>query len=157
MTDIDAAVWWADGSLHVIDQTKLPHEVHVVRIDTIGALVDAIRRLAVRGAPALGAAGALGVVVALDQAAREGWDDDRLAREVGVLRAARPTAVNLAWAVDQVVPFVPRGRDAVLERASELVDADRRGNHDMSRHGADWLAARTGARRLRLLTHCNTG
>jgi methylthioribose-1-phosphate isomerase len=157
VTDIDAAVWWDDGALHLIDQTKLPHEVHVIRIDTVGALVDAIRRLAVRGAPALGAAGALGVVVALDQAAREGWDDDRRAHEIDVLRDARPTAVNLAWAVNQVLPLAPRGRDAVLERATAMVEADRRGNHAMARHGADWFVARTGTRPLRLLTHCNTG
>jgi methylthioribose-1-phosphate isomerase len=157
VTDIDAAVWWDDGALHLIDQTKLPHEVQVIRIDTVGALVDAIRRLAVRGAPALGAAGALGVVVALDQGAREGWDDDRLAYEIGVLRDARPTAVNLTWAVDQVLPLTPHGRDAVLERATALVEADRRGNRAMARHGADWLVARNGTRRLRLLTHCNTG
>jgi methylthioribose-1-phosphate isomerase len=154
---IDAAVWWDDGALHVVDQTALPHEVRVLRVDTVGALVDAIRRLAVRGAPALGAAGALGVVVALDQAAREGWDDDRLAREVDALRRARPTAVNLAWAVDQVVPLAPQGRDAVLERATALVVADREGNRAMARHGADWLVARTGTQSLRLLTHCNTG
>jgi methylthioribose-1-phosphate isomerase len=157
VTDIDAAVWWDDDALHLVDQTKLPREVHVVRIDTVDALVDSIRRLAVRGAPALGAAGALGVVVALDQAARESWDDDRLAREIGALRDARPTAVNLAWAVDQVVPLVPKGRDAVLDGASALVDADRRGNRAMARNGADWLAARTGDRPVRVLTHCNTG
>jgi len=157
VTDIDAAVWWDDDALHLVDQTGLPHDVHVLRVDTVGALVDAIRRLAVRGAPALGAAGALGVVVALDQAAREGWDDDRLAHEIAAVRDARPTAVNLAWAVDQVLPLVPHGRDTVLAHANALVDADRRGNHEMARHGADWLVARSGARRLRLLTHCNTG
>ena len=157
MTDIDAAVWWDADALHLIDQTELPHEVHVVRVDTVGELVDAIGRLAVRGAPALGAAGAFGVVVALDQAAREGWDDVRLAHQIAALREARPTAVNLAWAVDQVLPLVAQGRDVVLEHATALVDADRRGNHEMARHGADWLAARSGARPLRLLTHCNTG
>ena len=157
VTNIDAAVWWADGALHLVDQTELPHEVRVLRVDTVGALVDAIQRLAVRGAPALGAAGALGVVVALDQAAREGWDDHRLAHEIGALRGARPTAVNLAWAVDEVVLLLPHGRDAVLDRASALVDADRRGNRAMARHGADWFVARTGTRPLRLLTHCNTG
>ena len=157
MTDIDAAVWWNDGALHLVDQTALPHHVRVVRVDTVGALIDAIRRLAVRGAPALGAAGAFGVVVALDEASRAGWDDDRFAYEIDALRGARPTAVNLAWAVDRVVPLVPQGRDAVLEAALALVDADRRGNHAMARHGADWLAARAGHRPLRLLTHCNTG
>jgi methylthioribose-1-phosphate isomerase len=140
-----------------VDQTRLPGEVQVLRVDTVDALVDAIHRLAVRGAPALGAAGALGVVVALDQGARDEWDEERLTAEIRALRDSRPTAVNLAWAIDQVLPLVPRGRDAVLERASALVEADRRGNRAMGRHGADWLVARTGGRPLRLLTHCNTG
>ncbi|HEY7105815.1 MAG TPA: S-methyl-5-thioribose-1-phosphate isomerase [Acidimicrobiia bacterium] len=153
-----AAITWSDGGLTLIDQTVLPDEVRVVRIDRVDALVDAIRRLAVRGAPALGAAGALGVVVALDQAARESWSTVELDEAIAVLRNARPTAVNLAWGVDQVAPLVSSGREAVLARALALVEADEAGNRSMGRLGADWLLARLGdPRRLRLLTHCNTG
>jgi methylthioribose-1-phosphate isomerase len=157
MTGVDGAVAWSDGALHLVDQTLLPDEVRVLRIDTVDALIDAIRRLAVRGAPALGAVGALGVVVALDQAERDGWDDSRLAHAIETLRRARPTAVNLAWGVDEVASLLPEGREAVLARARAIVDADRRGNRTMARLGADWLEAQLGARPLRVLTHCNTG
>ncbi len=151
------AVAWVDDGLRLLDQTQLPHEVRVLDVDTVDDLVDAIRRLAVRGAPALGAAGALGVVVAMDEAAREGWDDQRRDERIAALRSARPTAVNLAWAVDQVAPLVGAGRAAVLARALAILEADRTGNHEIGRRGADWLVARLGARPLRLLTHCNTG
>jgi methylthioribose-1-phosphate isomerase len=156
-TGFDGAVAWIDGSLHLVDQTRLPDELHVLRIATVDELTDAIGRLAVRGAPALGAAGALGVVVAIDEAAREGWDEARRDDSINALRAARPTAANLAWGVDQVAPLVAAGRDAVLARALAIVDADRRGNRAMGHRGADWLSARLGARPLRLLTHCNAG
>jgi methylthioribose-1-phosphate isomerase len=156
-TEFDGAVGWIDDGLHLVDQTRLPDELHVLRITTVDELIDAIGRLAVRGAPALGAAGALGVVVAIDEAAREGWDEARRDAAIDALRAARPTAVNLVWGVDQVAPLVDAGREAVLARALAIVDADRRGNRAMGRRGADWLSARLGARPLRILTHCNTG
>jgi methylthioribose-1-phosphate isomerase len=151
------AVAWVDDRIHLLDQTRLPHEVRVLEISSVAELVDAIQRLAVRGAPALGAAGALGVVVAIDEAAREGWDTHRREQCFDVLRAARPTAVNLQWAVDQVAAFATAGRGAALERALAIIDADRRGNREMGRRGADWLVARLGARPLRVLTHCNAG
>ena len=157
MNGLDGALAWSEHGLELIDQTKLPHDVQILHIESMDQLRDAIDRLAVRGAPALGAVGALGVVVALDQAAREGWADDRLARELEALRTARPTAVNLAWGVDQVRPLVPQGRAAVLAAALVIVDADQRGNREMGRRGADFLEACLPTRPLRLLTHCNSG
>jgi methylthioribose-1-phosphate isomerase len=97
------------------------------------------------------------VVVAIDEAAREGWGERRRDERIAALRSARPTAVNLAWGVDQVAPLVAAGRAAALARALAIVDADRAGNHEIGRRGADWLVARLGARPLRLLTHCNAG
>ncbi|HXY92194.1 MAG TPA: S-methyl-5-thioribose-1-phosphate isomerase [Acidimicrobiia bacterium] len=157
MREFEGAVTWEEDGLHLIDQTALPDEVRVLHVDTVAGLLDAISRLAVRGAPALGAVGALGVVVALDEAAREGWDARRLDEAIDAIRSARPTAVNLAWGVDQVAPLARQGRDVALDRALAIVDDDRRGNHAMGRLGADWLAARLGERPLRLLTHCNAG
>ena len=91
---------WADGpeggAVVIIDQTALPHEVRHLSITDVDELIDAIRRLAVRGAPALGAAGALGVVLARQQGRAKGWDDDQVAEAVARVRSARPTAVNLA-------------------------------------------------------------
>jgi methylthioribose-1-phosphate isomerase len=153
-------VEWLDGpvpAVRLIDQTRLPaEEVHVEAAD-VDTLVDAITRLAVRGAPALGAVGALGVVVAMAQAEREGWDDARLRREVARLRDARPTAVNLAWAVDRVLPLLPDGPAAVLAEARRVLDEDEAANRELSARGADWLLRRCPDRPLRVLTHCNTG
>ncbi|MBM6400198.1 S-methyl-5-thioribose-1-phosphate isomerase [Phycicoccus sonneratiae] len=157
------AVEWDDaaadghGALTLLDQTVLPERTEHLVVRTVDELVDAIVALAVRGAPALGVAGAMGVVVAMDQAEREGWDAARLEAEVDRVRHARPTAVNLAWGVDRVRPLVARGRDAVLAAAREVAAEDEAANHELSRLGADWLLARVGRPRLRVLTHCNAG
>lgn len=148
---------WTGTAIRVIDQTALPGALTFRELDTVDAVVDAIVRLAVRGAPALGAIGALGVVVAIRQGAREGWDDGRLVTEIERIRKARPTAVNLAWGVDRVRPLVPDGQAAVLAAAQEIVAEDERVNHRIGRHGADWILARTGRPKVRVLTHCNTG
>jgi methylthioribose-1-phosphate isomerase len=153
-------VEWLDGAVPVVrllDQTRLPAaEVHIEAAD-VDTLVDAIRRLAVRGAPALGAVGALGVVVAMAQGAREGWDDARLQHEIDRLRTARPTAVNLAWAVDRVLPLVADGHAAVLAEARRVLEEDVAANRRLSALGAGWLLERGPNRPLRVLTHCNTG
>ena len=145
------------GALQLLDQTLLPGRTEVLRVRTVDALVDAIARLAVRGAPALGVAGAMGVVVVLDEAEREGWDEARRDAEIDRVRLARPTAVNLAWGVDAVRPLVGQGRDAVLAAARQVAEQDEAANRELSRHAADWLLARTGRDRLRVLTHCNAG
>ena len=76
--DTPDVLTWRDGHIEALDQTVLPHEVRVLHITTVEELVEAISRLAIRGAPVLGAAGALGVVLALQQGKREGWDGARL-------------------------------------------------------------------------------
>jgi methylthioribose-1-phosphate isomerase len=150
-------VTWTGSAIRVIDQTALPARLVMLDLDTVDAVVDAISRLAVRGAPQLGVIGAIGVVVALDQAARERWDPVRLDREIQRIREARPTAVNLAWGVDQVADLVGDGRSAVLARALAILDADARGNRAMGVLGADWIQARVARGRVRALTHCNAG
>lgn len=153
-------VEWLDepvAAVRLLDQTRLPVEEVYLEASDVDTLVDAIVRLAVRGAPALGAVGALGVAVAIAQGEREGWDDSRLRREIARLRDARPTAVNLAWAVDRVAAFLPDGPDAVLAEARRVSDEDVAANHALSERGADWLLRRCPDRPLRVLTHCNTG
>lgn len=145
------------GAVRLLDQTLLPGRTEHRVVERSADLVEAIRSLAVRGAPALGVAGALGVVLAMDEAAREGWDGERLAAAVEAVRDARPTAVNLAWAVDRVRPAMARGRDAVLAAALELAAADEAANRELSRLAADWVLERVDRPRLRVLTHCNTG
>ncbi len=151
------SIQWRDNAIVLIDQTLLPIIEKNIEVHSLEQLRDSIVRLAVRGAPALGVAGAFGVVLALDQARASGWSDDRLATEIDALRDARPTAVNLAWGVNQVRPLISQGRDAVLKAAQQLAEDDRLANLAMGNNGADWLVKKLGDRPLNLLTHCNTG
>lgn len=151
------SVRWDGQGIVLIDQTELPQRETTVVCDSVDALVDAIDRLVVRGAPALGAVGGLGVALAMRQCDREGWSREQLDREIDRIRHARPTAVNLAWGVDRVRPFVDAGIDAVLAEAEAIAEEDEAANRELSRHGADWILANTSHRPLRILTHCNTG
>ena len=141
MMDAVRTIDWQDGHVVAIDQTRLPGELVVLHLRTVAELVDAIQRLAIRGAPALGVAGALGVALA------EG--DVELAAQ---LRSARPTAVNLAWGVDRVLARP----DALLEEALAVLEEDVRVNRALSRRGADWLLDRLAAP-VAVQTHCNAG
>lgn len=132
---------WQDEHIVAIDQTRLPAELVVLHIRTVDELIDAIQRLAIRGAPALGVAGALGVAL--------GQGDPKLAAG---LKAARPTAVNLAWGVDRVL-----GKpDALLTEALAVLEEDVQINRALSRRGADWLLEHV-ARPVQVQTHCNAG
>ncbi|MGH8840786.1 MAG: S-methyl-5-thioribose-1-phosphate isomerase [Jiangellaceae bacterium] len=153
---------WRDGRVLIVDQTRLPAELHTLELTSVDELIDAIARLAVRGAPALGAAGALGVVLAVDQADREGWEDERLAAELARVRAARPTAVNLSWGIDRAALRLPHGRDAVLQEALTVLDEDVAANRSIGERGADLLdellaESSAATQAVRVHTHCNTG
>jgi S-methyl-5-thioribose-1-phosphate isomerase len=149
---------WGDGAVVIVDQTLLPHELRRVALTEVDDLVDAIRRLAVRGAPALGAAGALGVALAMGQAQREGWSDDERDAAIDRVRHSRPTAVNLAWGVDRVRARLDEGFDAVLAAAQAVLDEDAKANRVMGQRGAELLEELVpGNTALRLHTHCNAG
>jgi S-methyl-5-thioribose-1-phosphate isomerase len=148
---------WRDGYIEALDQTALPHQVRTLRITTVDQLVEAITTLAVRGAPVLGAAGALGVALAVRQGDREGWDAARLDAEVKRIADARPTAVNLRREVTAVAGSIPQGRAAVEAAALAVVDSSATASERISRRGADWLRQTCGSGRLRIHTHCNTG
>ena len=151
---------WSGDAVVMLDQTVLPHEVRSLTLTDVDALADAIRRLAVRGAPALGAAGALGVLLAIRQAEAEGWDEAALAAALDRLRRARPTAVNLAWGVDRVAARLPEGEAAVRAEALAVLDEDVAVNRAMGERGADLvetLCSGAGGSGLRLHTHCNAG
>lgn len=152
------AVDWTGSSLALIDQTVLPHRTETREIRTVDDLVDAIQRLVVRGAPAIGAAGAYGVALALLQGEREGWDRAQVLAAVVRIREARPTAVNLVVCVDRVLTRFDEGLEAVLAEAAAVQREDVEANRAMGAFGADWLLKRTDlGRPLRILTHCNTG
>lgn len=137
---------WQDHHIVAIDQTRLPSEVVVLEIFTVEDLVDAIQRLAIRGAPALGVAGALGAAMAVRA------DSGDLA----ALRSARPTAVNLAWGVDHALAKLPEGEDAVLTAATDLLESDAARNRALGERGAHWLADNLHGP-IAIQTHCNAG
>ena len=155
-SDVRTIRWTGDG-LKLLDQTALPSRIEYLVVRDVDALVDAIRRLVVRGAPALGVAGAFGVAIAVRQAARERWDDNLRDAAIAAVREARPTAVNLAAGVDRVLPFVAEGAAAVAAEAQAMLEEDVRGNRAIGVFGADWILGRVGDRPLRVLTHCNAG
>ena len=151
------AVEWVDGKLVLLDQTLIPIEEKYLHLSDVDSIIDAIKRLAVRGAPAIGVAGAYAVVVALDEAERVKAGSEKLKQMIDAIRDARPTAVNLAWAVERVRKFVAQGREAVLAEADQIAKEDRLSGDAMGSFGADWLINRLGSKPLTLLTHCNTG
>ena len=144
---------WVGGAVEVIDQTALPDELRMVRLSTVDDLVDAVRRLAVRGAPALGVAGALGVALA---ARLHIGDDAGLAAAVEAVANARPTAVNLRRGAARAAARLPEGPDAVLAEALLVRDEEIASSTEQGRRGADLLTELCGPA-PRLLTHCNTG
>jgi methylthioribose-1-phosphate isomerase len=153
--ELRAAVAWTGDAVEIIDQTLLPGEERVLRLTTPGEVVDAIARLAVRGAPAIGICGAFGVVLAADQLGAEATAD-RLTGTAAAIRSARPTAVNLAWAVDRVLAAA-RSAPASLRSAAEaealaILDEDREACRLIGAHGRAELSHAS-----RLLTLCNTG
>jgi len=154
---LDDVIGWRDGHVIAIDQTVLPHQLRVLDITTVDDLVDAITRLAVRGAPLLGVAGALGVALAIRQAEREGWGDERLAAEVKRIADARPTAVNLRREVTAVAAMIPQGSAAVEAAAIGVHDTAISVSRRISERGARYLAESRGTAALRIHTHCNTG
>lgn len=152
-----------DGAVVMLDQTRLPAEVVQVTYTAWPEVVDAIKTMVVRGAPAIGVAGAMGVALAAHQAAatsatRASFDAE-MGRAIGELRDARPTAVNLAWAVDRLAGVVADHEGTPHEIAAELADAARAIHADevdrCRAMGAHSLSLMT--RGARILTHCNAG
>lgn len=156
MSDIRPVVW-AEKEIVLLDQTSLPLDETNIICSDVDTLVDSIERLVVRGAPALGVVGAYGVALAMVQGASEGWSDEKIHSEILRIRNARPTAVNLAWGVDRVIESVDQGLETILTLAHKIAAEDEQANRDLSKHGADWIMAKTGKSKLRVLTHCNTG
>jgi S-methyl-5-thioribose-1-phosphate isomerase len=144
---------WVDDAIEIIDQTALPATTRVLRLSTVEELIDAIRRLAVRGAPALGVAGAMGVALAARQSAGDEAAGRHLVRSI---ETARPTAVNLGRGARRAAALLPQGPEAVLAEALKVRDEEIASSAAMASRGADLLAELCGPA-PRLLTHCNTG
>ncbi|MBV8941471.1 MAG: S-methyl-5-thioribose-1-phosphate isomerase [Solirubrobacterales bacterium] len=145
------AVRFDGGALRALDQTLLPWEERELVLDSAAAVAEAIKRLAIRGAPLIGVAAAYAVVVELQRDPTEAALD----RARQVLREARPTAANLAYAVDRVHGAATGQNQlatAALEEAQAIEAEELEASDKMAAAGAELLS---GARRL--LTHCNTG
>ncbi|MFW6090574.1 MAG: S-methyl-5-thioribose-1-phosphate isomerase [Actinomycetota bacterium] len=151
---MERTVDWDAGVIVAVDQRALPHEYRMLRLTTADELVDAIQQLAIRGAPALGAAGALGVAQSTH---RHRGDEAAVRAEAARLADARPTAANLAWGVDRALSRLPEGPEAVLREALAVLDEDEQVNRQASRRAADLVLRLSERRPLRVLTHCNTG
>jgi methylthioribose-1-phosphate isomerase len=165
-----ATIDWSgdvDGKARIVEQTRLPARLEFVDLEDMRSMWDAIRRLAVRGAPAIGIAGAFGVILGLKDVARGGavpstpaeWDA-AIARIVADLATSRPTAVNLFWALDRMsrhaqtlreLPFAT-ARAAMLAEALEVLAEDKRICRALGEHGAKLVPEGRA-----LLTHCNAG
>jgi methylthioribose-1-phosphate isomerase len=153
---------WRDDALELLDQRILPERQLYLRFDSAQAVADGIRDMVVRGAPAIGCTAAYGVALGARRLARgsEAAFAQGLARAFAVLAASRPTAVNLAWALERMKKKLesvqsrdPRARaDSLLEEAHAITREDVHLNREMGRCGAALL--RDGAR---ILTHCNAG
>ncbi len=147
------AIDWVDGAIEIIDQTALPDELVTRRLTTVPDLVEAIRSLAVRGAPALGVAGAMGVALA---ARAHPTGDDAWEAAVRLVAVARPTAVNLASGAARAAARLHDGPEAVLAEALAVRDEEIASSAAMAARGADLVTALCGPA-PRVLTHCNTG
>ncbi len=151
-----------DGStVGTIDQTQLPHRFVTIRLTTLSEAAHAIRSMQVRGAPLIGAVAAYGICLAL----REDASDAALERAYALLLATRPTAINLKWALDEMVAAVrnrPRADRiaAAYARAGEICDEDVAINEAIGRNGLKLIeaaAAKKPGEPVNVLTHCNAG
>jgi methylthioribose-1-phosphate isomerase len=152
-----------DGwSVGVIDQTALPHRLLTARLTTLADTAHAIRAMVIRGAPLIGATAAYGVCLAL----RDDASDEALERAYVTLLATRPTAINLKWALDEMMAAVrnrPRAERtaAAYRRAAEICEEDIAINTGIGRSGLQLIEAiaarKKPGERVNVLTHCNAG
>jgi methylthioribose-1-phosphate isomerase len=157
------SIWLAaDGrSVEIIDQRLLPHELVVARLTTRDDAALAIKDMAVRGAPLIGATAAYGMALAIAEDASDG----RIELSVAVLGATRPTAVNLWWALDRMrlalLPLPPpRRHQAALALAQEIADEDVAINRAIGEQGLSLIEAAQRnhpEKPVDILTHCNAG
>ena len=150
---------WTGHSLTLLDQTALPVTVSYIDCTSYQEVASAIARLAVRGAPALGVTAAYGVCLAYQNCKKESDFKKSFDQACECIRNARPTAVNLSWAVDEmrkVYEATPAEEveEALLRRATEIEEEDKATCRAIGNHGADLFV---GRKDLHILTHCNAG
>jgi methylthioribose-1-phosphate isomerase len=157
-----ATLWWDDSanSIRYIDQTVLPNDYSIIECTTIERLVTAINRLEIRGAPALGVAGAYGIALAAQVCQKTDLRDflKEVYRDAEILRSTRPTAINLGWGIDRVLDTMRSCHDVASARQVSLAEArdvarnDTACCHMIGEYGAALLPGT-----CTVLTHCNAG
>jgi len=161
-------IWLApdEKTVRIIDQRRLPHELVFVDLHTVDDVITAIKDMYVRGAPLIGVTGAYGVYLAAMQAPHHPVEDTYLVAECDRIKAARPTAVNLSWAVDNVLAAVLQAslsekritaaRDqAALIAALEVENCKKIGQYGLPLIEA--ISRRKSGQQVNILTHCNAG
>lgn len=138
-------VWWEDNYLYFIDQRKLPLELVIEKTRDYRVVAEAIKELAIRGAPAIGIASAYALTIALLQ-------NEDLEEAARVLRSTRPTAVNLFWAIDRMMSLPVKEFEVFLEEAKNIEKEDEEMNLDIAILGASLIPDNST-----VLTHCNAG
>ena len=161
LIEITPTIEWKNGKVRLIDQTKLPLEEKYIETDDYRVVCDAIYRLAIRGAPAIGVAGAYACVLAANEIEVTELSDfvNRYLQKADEIGSTRPTAVNLMWAVkqmkDQAIGFSGDVADlkiALLDLAQEIRDDDIDRCHNLGLHGANLIPNKSN-----VMTICNTG
>jgi len=153
-------IYWKDGEVVLIDQRQLPHRLRYLRLKTAKQVATAIKDMAIRGAPAIGVAAAMGLALTAYHCRSKdvGKLFERLSRSCDLLKATRPTAVNLFWALDRVMKAAESARSAeelrrkVIEEARKIAEEDIQMNRKIGEHGAKLIDDGD-----KILTHCNAG
>ena len=149
---------WEDEALHILDQTKLPLREEVLKLTHYQDVIEAIRSLRVRGAPAIGVAAGYGMALAAKNIGNDPDFMNKFKHAAAQMIAARPTAVNLSWAVKQMLEIsrmivdTDKIPDAILEEAIQIHQKDEAINRQMGAIGKEVLSDVSS-----VLTHCNTG
>ena len=157
-----STIEWSDGRIRLIDQTLLPNEFKQIYCDDLPSIWEAIKSLRVRGAPAIGIAGALGAVLGIWNSDAEIYEDFRkeLKSATDYLATSRPTAVNLFWALDRITKTaeessnlsIPKLKEKLLAEAADIIEEDKAMCRAIGQHGMALLNENDT-----ILTHCNAG
>ena len=153
---------YCNGVLKLVDQTKLPLKKKIVELSTYEEIADAIKKMTVRGAPAIGVTAVYGVVVAANSINTSSKDEffEKLKKACDLIKSTRPTAVNLFWAVDRVYNKAVSNKDKSIEQIREIIEAEARlmekedieSNRAIGKYGNELIK-----QNYTILTHCNAG
>lgn len=162
MNKIVKAIEWKDGKVLMLDQTRLPHEIRIIECADYMTVAEGIKRLRIRGAPAIGIAAAMGIALA-GRDIKAGSNEEFLSKiepVFSVMLNTRPTAVNIMWAVDRLrklicdnqADTVPELKARLVTEAKNMLDEDVEINKAIGRFGSDLIKDGDA-----ILTHCNAG